>query len=573
MGTPNNNYSRLHLNALAVKILILFLCINIYSANAQTGVTSITVDAKKKMGVMQPLWAWFGYDEPNYTYMKDGKKLLSEIAALSKVPVYVRVHSLLTTGDGKAALKWGSSNAYTEDAKGNPVYSWNIVDSIFDVLIARGMKPMAEIGFMPEAMSVKPQPYQHHWKPGDKYDDIYTGWAYPPKSYENWAELIYQWVKHCVKKYGEKEVITWRWEVWNEPNIGYWKGTREEYFKLYDYSVDAVRRACPKAIVGGPATTGPGGKDANEMLKEFLLHCKEGSNVATGKTGSPIDFISYHAKGSPKVVDGHVRMNMGKQLNDVIKGFETVAASPYSKLPVIISECDPEGCAACSMKLSPQNAYRNGTMYSSYTAASYARLYELADLYKINLEGAVTWAFEFEDQPWFDGFRDLATNGIDKPVLNVFRMFGMMQGDRVKVQNAGAFSAVQIRDSGVYASQPDVHAFASSDAHSLSVMVWNYHDDDLPAAASKVTLLLKNIPDRKALLQHFRIDSSHSNSYEVWKKTGSSQNISAEQYKQLEDSGQLTLITASQNIEISRNETEVIFSLPRQGVSLIRLSW
>ncbi len=128
---------------------------------------TIHVDLNKKTGDMKPIWAWFGYDEPNYTYMKDGKKLLSEIAALSPVPVFVRAHNLLTTGDGTAALKWGSTNAYTEDANGKPVYNWTIVDSIFDTYIQRGMKPLAQIGFMPEALSTKPQPYRHNWKPGN----------------------------------------------------------------------------------------------------------------------------------------------------------------------------------------------------------------------------------------------------------------------------------------------------------------------------------------------------------------------------------------------------------------------
>ena len=112
---------------------------------------TINIDLKKEIGDMKPIWAWFGYDEPNYTYMKDGKKLLSEIAALSPVPVFVRAHNLFTTGDGTPALKWGSTNAYTEDANGNPIYNWKIVDSIFDTYIQRGMKPLAQIGFMPEA--------------------------------------------------------------------------------------------------------------------------------------------------------------------------------------------------------------------------------------------------------------------------------------------------------------------------------------------------------------------------------------------------------------------------------------
>ena len=136
----------------------------------------LKVDLSVETGKMNPAWAWFGYDEPNYTYMKDGKKLLSEIAALSPVPVYVRTHNLLTTGDGTASLKWGSTNVYTEDKNGNPVYDWTIIDKIFDTYIERGMKPLVEIGFMPEALSGKPAPYRHTW-PGD----ILYGMGIPSK--------------------------------------------------------------------------------------------------------------------------------------------------------------------------------------------------------------------------------------------------------------------------------------------------------------------------------------------------------------------------------------------------------
>src|SRR5918995_2903663 len=159
---------------------------------------TLRVDINNKKGPMTPVWAWFGYDEPNYTYMKDGKKLLSEIAELSPVPVYVRAHNLLTTGDGTPALKWGSTNAYTEDAKGRPKYDWTIIDRIFDTYIQRKMKPLVEIGFMPEALSTKPQPYRHDWAPGVPYNRIYTGWAYPPKDYDKWRALITEWVRHSV---------------------------------------------------------------------------------------------------------------------------------------------------------------------------------------------------------------------------------------------------------------------------------------------------------------------------------------------------------------------------------------
>src|ERR1035441_10184058 len=233
---------------------------------------TIRVDAAAPAGPLQPIWAFVGHDEPNYTYMKDGKKLLSEFAALSSVPVYVRVHSLLVTGDGEAALKWGSTNAYTEDANGKPVYDWTITDRIFDTYMERKMKPLVQIGFMPQALSSHPEPYRHHWKPGDNYNDIYTGWAYPPKDYGKWGELVYQWVTHCVQKYGKAEVESWLFEVWNEPNISYWKGAPDEDPQLYDYAADAVKRALPAARVGGPDSTGPAGAPAAAGLRGVLGH-------------------------------------------------------------------------------------------------------------------------------------------------------------------------------------------------------------------------------------------------------------------------------------------------------------
>lgn len=536
----------------------------------------INIDADEEIGPMHPIWAWWGYDEPNYTYMKDGKKLLSELAALSPVPVFVRAHSLLVTGEGTHGLKWGSTNAYTEDENGNPVYDWTIVDKIFDTYIERGMKPFAQIGFMPKALSSKPDPYRHYWKPGAAYEDIYTGWAYPPKDYEKWAELVYQWVTHCVERYGKEEVESWYWELWNEPNIGYWQGTTEEYIKLYDYSADAVKRALPTAKMGGPETTGPGWDEAADFLRTFLDHVQNGKNYVTGKKGSPLDFITFHAKGSPKVVDGMVQMNMGAQLRDISKGFEIVASYPeFKDLSIIIGESDPEGCAACSEADYPHNAYRNGTMYASYTAASFARKYELADHYGVNLLGAVTWGFEFENQPWYAGFRDMATNGVDKPVLNVFRMFGMMKGKRIKVhQDNLAYDFLKVRDESVRDDNPDINAIASKDENSIAIMVWNYHDNnDLSVPPSMVKLMIDHVPSEKVLLNHYRVDQELSNSYTLWKEMGAPQNPTKSQIASLEKAGQLDLYTSPEWRSIKNGKTSLEMELPRQAISLVTLNW
>ena len=551
-----------------------FLCFEI---NSQP--TTIEVDMGNRIEAMKPVWAWFGYDEPNYTYMKDGVKLLEELQKMSYTPVFVRTHNLLTSGDGTPALKWGSTNAYTEDSKGNPVYNWTIIDKIMDTYTSLGMKPLVQIGFMPEALSSKPQPYRHYWTPNTPYNEIYRGWTQPPKDYNKWRELVYQWVKHSVERYGQQEVESWYWEVWNEPDFGYWSGTLEEYCKLYDYAADGLKKALPTARIGGPhTTTDPNNpNDADAFLRKFLTHAIEGINYATGQKGSPLDYIGFHAKGAPQVVNQHIRMNIGAQLRNMSRGFEAVADFPTLKhLPVIIGESDPEGCAACSEDYHPQNAYRNGTMYSSYTAASFARKYELAHQWGVNFIGAVSWSFEFEDQKWFAGFRDLATNGVNKPVLNVFRMFGMMKGYLVHTTSSSHFSAKDIVQNSVRETA-DINALASiSDIErTAAVMIWHYHDDDLPAEPAQVILRLTNIPVTapKVLLSHYRIDSKFSNSYEVWKTMDRPQHPSKEQIEILERSGQLQMYTSPEYINNTNNRLSVEFELPRQGVSLVKFEW
>ncbi len=556
-------------------ILVVFLSTSLFPAFSQNKEKQVEVKIilDKPVGDMYPMWSWFGYDEPNYTYMKDGKKLLTELAALSPTPVYVRAHSLLVSGDGVAALKWGSTNAYTEDEKGNPVYNWRIIDSIFDTYIKRGIKPLAQIGFMPQALSTHPEPYKHFWKPGDPYSDILTGWAYPPKDYNKWADLVYQWVKHSVERYGKKEVESWYWEVWNEPN-GYWKGTMEEYFKLYDYSADAVKRALPTAKIGGLDIAGTRSENAQKWTNSFLQHCISGTNYATGKKGTPLDAFLFHAKGSPKLIDGIVRMDMSPQLKDIATGFRIASSYPETKnLPIIIGESDPEGCAACGMATNPQNAYRNGTMYSSYTAASFARKYLLADKYKVNFLGAVSWSFEFENQPWFYGFRDLATNGVDKPVLNVFRMFGKMKGKRVAVESNRMTPLEAIVESSVRGEQSEIGALASVDTKTAAIMLWNYHDLDQVGNPESVRVNISGVNAKKVTLTQYTIDSQHSNSYEVWKKMGSPQNPTAAQIATLEKSGQLETVGKPQKLEVKAGILVVEITLSRQAVSLLKLDW
>jgi xylan 1,4-beta-xylosidase len=184
---------------------------------------TIRVHASRPMGAYTAIWNYFGADEPNYIYAANGKKLLGEMAALSPVPVYFRPHNLFTTGGGEGSLKWGSTNVYTEKPDGTPVYDFTITDRIFDALVAAHVRPLVEIGFMPEALSTHPEPYQHTFPQGD----IFTGWTYPPKDEARWSKLVLAYATHLRDRYGS-QTASWLLEVWNEPDIGYWHGTPEE---------------------------------------------------------------------------------------------------------------------------------------------------------------------------------------------------------------------------------------------------------------------------------------------------------------------------------------------------------
>jgi xylan 1,4-beta-xylosidase len=561
--------------------------------NAQSGVTvepqagqsdSIQVHASQPTGPYTPIWNFFGADEPNYLYAPNGKKLLGELAALSPVPVYFRSHNLFTTGNGDSSLKWGSTNVYTEKPDGTPVYDFTITDRIFDALIAAHVRPLVEIGFMPEALSTHPKPYRHSFPKGE----IWTGWTYPPKDEAKWSKLVTAYADHMRQRYGS-QTGDWLWEVWNEPDIPYWHGTPAEYDRLYDLTAAAIRGVLPDARIGGPEATGV--SDHSEpFLRQFLEHCAHGANAATGGTGAPLDFISYHPKGNPKSVDGHVVMSVATQLRAVERGMKVITSYPeWKHTPIILGESDPEGCAACQ---GSRNGYRNGPLYGVSVAEATMRTYELARKYGVTAEGAVTWAFEFEDQPAFAGFRELATNGIDKPVLNVFRLFGMLGGGMLgggvpggtsphagtalegavwlATASSGALPLADVVEHSV-AGAPDVNAVATRKGAEVDVLLWNYHDADVPAPPAQIHLIIDGLHGKAAVAAEFRVDETHSNAYRAWQQMGSPSHPTPEQTQQLEKAGALEQTVQDHSLALQHGRAGIDLALPRQGVVLVRL--
>lgn len=546
--------------------LILFCAVAVCTQQAPI---RIRVHAGQPIGPYIPIWNYFGADEPNYIYAPNGKKLLGELAALSPVPVYFRAHNLFTTGNGEGSLKWGSTNVYTEKPDGTPVFDFTITDRIFDALIAARVRPLVEIGFMPEALSTHPEPYRHTFPRGD----IFTGWSYPPKDEAKWSQLVFAYATHLRDRYG-KQVDDWLWEVWNEPDIPYWHGTPEQYDRLYDLSTAAIRKALPNSKVGGPEPTGV--SDHSEpFLRQFLEHCAHGKNAATGQTGTPLDFISYHPKGKPKFENDHVVMSVGTQLRAVERGMQVISSYPeWKHTPIILGESDPEGCAACQ---GSQNGYRNGPLYGVSVAEATMRTYELARQYGVAVQGAVTWAFEFEDQPAFAGFRELATDGIDKPVLDVFRMMGMLGGGPktdmsravwLKTESTGAVPMVQLLANSV-TDAADINAVATRNGSGVQVLVWNYHDADVAAEPAHIDLRVDGLRGQSATAAEFRMDATHSNAYRVWQQMGSPAQPNDEQKRELEQAGRLEQTVHDHAIPIHAGEVHIQLDLPRQGVALI----
>jgi xylan 1,4-beta-xylosidase len=533
----------------------------------------IAANLDKPIAAYKPIFAWFGYDEANYTTMQHGKELLRELHDLTAAPVYIRAHHLLTSGNGQAELKFSSTNVYREDASGKPIYDFSILDSIFDEYRAAGVRPMVEFGFMPKDLAATlpgRTEYQVHY-PGRTTSGASNN---PPKDYAKWGELIRVVTSHLVERYGRATVQDWFFEIWNEPDIDYWHASPQDYWKLYDYAVAGVRAALPDARVGGPATTGPSNAHAREFLKGFLDHVKNDKNTATGSR-IPIDFISFHAKGQPRITDGRVTMGIAHELSDVDQGLSLIASYPeFKRLPIILSEADPEGCAACSSRVNPANNYRNGTLYPAYTAVAFKAILDLKDKHAVDPISMLSWSFEFEDKDYFEGFRDLATNGIDKPILNLFRMLGLMNGTRVETTSTARIPLDTLVTTGVR-GWADVDAMATHGEHQAAVLIWNYHDSEEPAPGVPVSLTITGLPSGidRVLMQHFRIDDTHSNAYTVWKQMGSPQHPTPEQYAQLKHSAGLQLLNAPQWADVRERTIKIETEMPRESVSLITLQW
>ena len=535
----------------------------------------VTVHADRIMGELRPIWNNFGYDEALTTLTPEGRHLLQELNKLSAQPIRIRVHHLLTSGDGTLALKWSSTNVYTEDADGRAIYDWTRLDAIMDELAGPGLEPFVQASFMPEALSSRPQPYTPALVKTGKPDNMLSGGAfYPPKDYKKWEALIEAWARHCGERYGVDRASSWLWELWNEPESPYFKGTIADYCRLYDHFAAAVKRALPRARVGGPHTTDPSWKRGDLFMAAFLEHCRSGVNAVTGAKGAPLDFVAFHAKGVTRVdADGRVEMGLGTQLGNIATYGKVIAQFPeFAHLPIYIGESDPEGCAACAAVDYPERGYRLTSQFAAYTAASFMRKQDLLATTGGDLQGAVSWAFTFADQPWFNGLRALTTNQVALPVFNAFKLFARLGPDRLATEAPTMIPTAEIIAHGVRGDS-DVGVIASRDATRVTVLLWNYHDVAGVSGAKDVNVTITGLKPgtkRIAAIHETAVDDELGNAHTAWLTMDSPAAPTLEQIKTLERAAEMTPTPREWN-RADEETLSLPVSMPPQSVKLIEI--
>ncbi|HML49189.1 MAG TPA: beta-xylosidase, partial [Clostridia bacterium] len=330
---------------------------------------------------------------------------------------------------------------------------------------------------------------------------------------------------HCVKRYGAAEIETWYWEMWNEPDIFYWRGTPEEFQKLYDFTEAAVHAALPTARFGGPATCGNRGVNdrATVFLDAFLNHIRNGKNHVTGKTGTRIDFTTFHTKGGGYRFDTLAKKQIPSVkalLENVRTQFAVVQKYGYGGLECVLSEADPDGWAAGGRFDNFNLDFRNTEYYASYTASAYKNLYDLAEAMGGDIR-PLAWAFMFENERCFEGTRTFTTQGIDKAMFNLFKLYEMLGENRLALTSSRDLDPLAFTDDFGTAEGPEVDGWATEKDGAVQVLLYCHHDDWDVKQDFDIKLALKNLPfDGPARVTHYRIDAGYSNAYAEWARQG-----------------------------------------------------
>ena len=538
---------------------------------------SVRVDASRRIGQLEHTWNYIGYDECNYTHSPGGMELISKFGRLEK-PYYMRAHHMLCTGILHAFYKWGSTNVYMEDENGRPVYDYRTIDQMMDIWLSNNCKPFFELGFMPRDLADPREAENrkfYQMAGSDEYRRV--GWAMPPKDYQKWYELIYNLVTHLKERYGQAEVESWYFEMWNEPDIFYWRGTHEEFCKLYDYTEAAVHAAMPSARFGGPATCGntsPSGP-ASVFLDGFLDHIRHGVNHFSGEKGTRIDFTSFHTKGGIYNFDALAKKQLPsvkELLLNVKTQSDIVKKHGYGNLQCVLSEADPDSWAAGGRYDNFNLNFRNTEYYASYVMSGYKNIYDLAETQGMDIR-PLAWAFMFEAERCFEGTRTFSTQGIDKAVFNLFKLLAKMGRHKVLLSSSRDVDPLTFEDQNGYQAGPEVDGWATMDSdEKMQVLLYCHHDDWDVKENFDIDLTLDYLPmEGQVRVKHYRIDAEHPNAYAEWVRQGRPNYPNDGQRAAILARSGLELYEAPETVPVHAGRLQRRFTLPTHGISLLEI--
>jgi len=498
---------RRHLNLLLL-VLLPFFPAAVAQSTPQTEV--LVVDAAAPAHPFPHFWEhMFGSGRASLSLRESYRQDLRQVKQVTEVE-YIRFHAIFLDEMG----------VYDEDSAGHPVYNFSYVDQAYDGLLQNGVRPFVELSFMPKKLASK--------------DALHAFWykqnVAPPKDWAKWDDLIYQFTKHLVERYGIDEVQKWYFEVWNEPNIDFWVGEPKQatYWELYDRSAAAVKRVNPRLRIGGPATAQAAWADA------FIQHCVE--------KGVPVDFVSTHVYGNdsaPDVFGTNESIPRDRMVCRAVKKVhDQIKASVRPSLPLIWSEFN------ASYKNEPE--VTDSTYMGPWMADTIRQCDGLVDEMSY-------WSFSdvFEEQgvvkkPFYGGYGLIAAGSIPKPSFTAFRLLHQLGRERFALDSESAL------------------ATRAADG-SLVVAVWNLVPPDQTGTAKTVTIKIKNLRGaHRAFIS--RADGEHGDPRPIYEKMGSPIYPTQAQLKKLREPA------APRSPEVQElKDGELRLTLPANGLAVLAI--
>lgn len=427
---------------------------------------------------------------------------------------YVRFHGLLDDDMSVCLRKEDSSVEY----------SFFNIDSIFDFLLDIGMKPFIELSFMPGVLAS-----------GSKTVFHYLGNITPPKSYDEWADLIGALANHLVRRYGTDEVRKWFFEVWNEPNLDmFWAGTMQEYFQLYQSAALAIKKVDSKLAVGGPATA------IDAWIPELRDFCS--------KHSVPLDFISTHHY--PTDAAFGLGLNMEEQMARSERGVLTVrtrkALEEAGPLPVYYTEWNNSP--------SPRDPYHDTPYNAAFIVKTITDNMGLLDCYSFWTFSDIFEESGFSSTPFHGGFGLMNIHGIPKPSYRAFQLLSRLSGDRI--------------EAAVNEGSSTVDCFASQNREGMTILISNHQVPLSPIQAERISLTVKGIKGvQSASLE--RIDEMHANPKRAWMEMGCPTYLDRGQIQKLMKASELV----SETVDWTTDGNGVTIELLIQPHSAVAISF